>query len=103
MQSYRKRIAVQMQHKSKKAEFNPFNGSQKIRWDDVRSYILKAIRMHEDVAKRFEPLSDEEKLCREELLKYKIDLEIMDRGTYEEGKEVVKKYGGIIGKAIHEG
>jgi hypothetical protein len=102
MQSYRKRIAVQMQHKPQSAEFNPFNRSQKIRWDEVRSYILKAIRMHEEVAKRFEPLSDEEKLCREDLLKYKIDLEIMDRGTYEEGREVVKKYGRIIGKAIHE-
>jgi hypothetical protein len=102
MQSYRKRIAVQMQHRPKKEEFNPFVASQKISWDEVRAYILKAIRMHEEVAKKFEPLSDEEKLCREEILKYKIDLEIMDRSTYEEGREVVMKYGRIIGKAIHE-
>ena len=103
MQSYRKRIAVQMQHKPKKAEFNPFSGSKNIRMDDVRAYILKAIRMHEEAAKRFEPLSDEEKLCREELLKYKIDLEIIDRGTYEEGREVVKKYGGAISQTVLKG
>jgi hypothetical protein len=103
MQSYRKRIAVQKQHKEPVTEYNPFVMAKKISREEVRSYILRAILMYEKVVASFEPLSDEEKLCRDEILRYKIDLEIIDRGSYEEGKEVVKKYGGIIGKAIHEG
>lgn len=97
MRSYRQRIAVQKQHKQPKAEFDPFVSAKKISKETVRAYIVKAILMHKKVAASLEPLSDEEKLCRDEILKYTIDLEILARGSYEEGKEVVKKYGGIIG------
>jgi hypothetical protein len=103
MQSYRKRIALQMQHKQPKEKFDPFIKAKKVNREEVRLYILRAISMYEKAARSFEPLSDQEKYCRDEILKYKIDLEILERGAYEDGREVVKKYGGIIGKTIHEG
>jgi hypothetical protein len=41
----------------------------------------------------FKPLSDEWETCVNDLQKYKIDFELLERGTYEEHKEVIDKYG----------
>jgi hypothetical protein len=100
MQSYRQRIAIQKQHIEPKVKQDPFIKAKKINREETRAYIMRAILMYKKVITSFEPFSDEEILCRNEILKYTVDLEILNRGSYEEGKEVVKKYGGIIGKTI---
>lgn len=93
MQSYRKRIAVQMQHKDHTSYQKINNPSIKKSYQHVKEYLLKAIRMHETVSKQFEPLSDEWKICLDDLQKFNIDFETLERGTYEERKEVIEKYG----------
>lgn len=94
MRPYRQRVAVQKQPpKQKKTEFDPFVKAKKPASETTREYIARAIRMYKEAAKGFPPLSDEEKICRDEILKYTIDLERYDRGTYEERKEVIAKYG----------
>lgn len=62
-------------------------------YPEVRDYLLRAIRMHQEILKSFKPLSDEWTMCQSELFKYKTDFEILERGTYEERKEVIEKYG----------
>ncbi|MDF2906811.1 MAG: hypothetical protein K0R34_2132 [Herbinix sp.] len=103
MASYRQRITIQKQHKELFIKRDPFTKTKKNYRSETKIYITKAISMYKTAAASFEPLSDEEKICRDEILKYTIDLEILERGTYEESREVIKKYGGIIGKTIHEG
>ncbi len=96
MQSYRKRLAVQKQHVVHKSETEIKNTSFRNQKDETKIYILKAIAMYKAVMKQIEPLSDEEKLCCDEILKYTIDLETLERGTFEESKEVISKYGRCI-------
>ena len=93
MQSYRKRIAVQMKHKEVKPSQTVHKSSVKKSYSHVKEYLLKAIRMHESLSKQFAPLSDEWKVCLDDLQKYKIDYEILERGTYDERKGVIEKYG----------
>ena len=93
MRSYRQKIAIQRQHKEPKGKHDPFKSVKKDYRTETKTYIAKAISMYQIAAASFEPLSDEEKYCRDEILKYTADLEMLDRGTYEERKEVVKKYG----------
>lgn len=94
MQSYRKRIAVQKQPvKQKQRKEQPKTLVRK-RYPEVREFLQKAIRMHEEVLRRFEPMSDEWALCLDELFKYKADFEQLEGGTYEVRKEVIRKYGG---------
>ena len=92
MRPYRQRIAVQRQPK-KKPEFDPFTKVRRPSWKTTREYIARAIRMYTEIAGKFAPFSEEEKMCREEILRYTADLEMLDRGTYEERKEVIEKYG----------
>lgn len=103
MANYRQKITVQKKVKEPKAKFDPFIKARKTTHDETRTYIKKALLMYREVVVSLEPLSDAEKLCRDEILKYTIDLEILEKGTYEEAKEVVVKYGGIIGKTIYQG
>jgi hypothetical protein len=65
----------------------------KKRYPEVKEYLLKAIQMHQVVLKQFEPLSDEWTLCQNELFTFKKDLELLERGSYEDRKEVIEKYG----------
>jgi len=91
--SYRQKIAIQKQHKEHETKSNLFGSAKKDYRAEAKIYIVKAISMYGTAAASFEPFSDEEKVCRDEILKYTIDLEAMERGTYEESKEVIKKYG----------
>ena len=93
MRSFRQRVSVQKQQKARKAEFDPYVKARRNNREATREYITRAIRMYREAAGKFEPLSDEEKLCHEEILKYTIDLEKLDRGTYDERREVIGKYG----------
>lgn len=93
MQSYRKRIAVQkrpvkpIQRQEQAKIFN------KKRYPEVKKFLQKAIRMHQEVLKQFEPFSDEWTICQNALLKYRADFELLEYGTYLERKEVIEKYG----------
>ncbi len=93
MQSYRKRVAVQMQHEAPKTKRELSRPPNKRLYPDVKAYLLKAINIYERASKRFEPLSDEWKICMEELQKYKTDFELLEHGTYDERKGVIEKYG----------
>lgn len=93
MQSFRKRIAIQKQHKEPEVRYDPFKFIRKDFYSETKTFLKKAILMHTRVAASFEPLSDEEKTCRDEILKYTIDLEMLEFGTHEERKEVMRKYG----------
>jgi hypothetical protein len=97
MQSFRKRIAVQKQHIEHIDKTQVINHSMKDYIDMTRAYIQKALLMYHKAAASFVPLSDEEAICRDEIIKLTADLEIINNGTYEERKEVVKKYGKGIG------
>ena len=90
MQSYRQRITVQRQPVKEKEQLNP---SRKNNKEETRAFISRALSMYRSAAAVYGPFSDEEQLCRDEILKYMIDLEKLDRGTYEEYREVVEKYG----------
>ena len=96
MQSYRKRLAVQKQHVVHKPEPDIKKISFRNQKDETKIYILKAIAMYKAVMKQAEPLSDEVILCCDEILKYTIDLENLERGTFEECKEVIRKYGRCV-------
>ncbi|WMJ85467.1 hypothetical protein [Anaerocolumna sp. MB42-C2] len=93
MASFRQRIAIQKQHKEPKKKYDPFKTAKKNYQSETKVYLKRAILMYKTLAAKFKPFSDEEELCRKEVLKYTIDLEILEHGTYEERKEVVKKYG----------
>lgn len=93
MQSYRKRIAVQMQPVKHKPAVKQNKTSVKKLYPEVRNYLLTAIRMHQEVLKRFKVFSDEWVICQNDLFKYRADFELLEKGTYEERKEVVDKYG----------
>ncbi len=93
MRSYRQRIAVQRQPVKEKKKFNPFRNTKRNSKDETRAFILRALSMYRSAAAACEPLSDEEQLCRDEILKYTIDFEKLERGTYEERREVIEKYG----------
>jgi hypothetical protein len=93
MRSYRQRLAVQKQHKEPKVQYDPFIKAKRSSLEETRAYIMKAISMYRTVVASFEPFSDEEKFCRDEIFKYTVDLEILLRGTYEESKGVIEKYG----------
>ena len=93
MQSFRKRIAIQMQHGKTEPKQISYKPSYKDLFNTTKSYLTKAILIYKRAVISFEPFSEEEKFCREEILKYTIDLEILERGTHEERKEVIRKYG----------
>ncbi len=93
MQSYRQRIAVQMQHKPKKSGREAIQKATKTSYLETRDFLVKAIMIHKTVSSRLEPLSDEWTVCNDILFKYKTDLEILEKGTYDERKGVIKKYG----------
>jgi hypothetical protein len=95
MQSYRKRIAVQRQpkQKPKPKEEAARHLSVKKLYPEVRCYLLKAINLYADVEKKFVPFSDEWEICIDDLQKYKADFELLERGTYDERKGVIEKYG----------
>ncbi len=94
MQSYRKRMVVQKSHnetpKAKQVHIKP---TYRALYSDTKAFLVKAISMYKTVASSFEPLSDEEKFCRDETLRYTIDLETLENGTFEERKEVMRKHG----------
>ncbi len=93
MRSYRQRIAVQKQPtKPKEKQEQPKEPAKK-RYPEVKAYLQKAIRMHQEILKDFEPLSDEWALCQSDLFRYKTDYELLERGTYEDRKGVIDKYG----------
>jgi hypothetical protein len=50
MQSYRKRISVQMQPVKQKPKDKPIIPTTKNKYQDVRAFLLKAIWMHEEVS-----------------------------------------------------
>lgn len=93
MQSYRKRIAVQAQPIKTDINQEQRRPTYKKSYADIRAYLLKAINLYEIVSKKFDPLSDDWKTCLEDLQKYKFDFELLERGTYEERKGVIEKYG----------
>ena len=93
MRSYRQRIAVQKQPVKPKQKQEQPKISVKKYYPEVKEYIQKAIRMHQGILKDLEPLSDEWALCQEELFKFKTDYELLERGTYEDRKGVIEKYG----------
>ena len=93
MQSYRKRIAVQMQPAKPRHKQEQLKVPVKKRYPEVKAFLLKAIRLHEEISKNFDPLSDEWETCINDLQKYKIDFELLERGTYEDRKGVIEKYG----------
>ena len=93
MQSYRKRIVVQMQPIIHKPKEEPVKLSTKKLYSEVRSYLLTAIRMYQTILKHYEPLSDEWAICQNYIFKYKTDFELLKNGSYEERKEVIEKYG----------
>ena len=96
MNDFRHRMKIQKKPKKSKMQYDPFISIRKNNYAVARSFIVKAIHMYKSAVSFFEPLSDEEKICRDEILKYIIDLEILEHGTYAERKEVIKKYGGNI-------
>jgi hypothetical protein len=93
MLNFRQRMVVQKQQQKLKNNHDPFITAKKEYRTETISYLIRAISMYRTAITFFEPLSDEEKICREEIFKYTIDLEILEHGTYEERKEVIKKYG----------
>ena len=96
MSSFRQRMAVQKQRKDPKKRYDPFKTAKKNYQSETKAYIKKAINMYKTLAVGFKPFSDEEVICREAVFKFTIDLDKLERGTYEERKEVIKKYGGNI-------
>ncbi len=93
MASFRQRIAIQKLQKEPKKKYDPFKTAKKNYQPETKAYIKRAIMMYKTLGAYFKPFSDEEELCRKEVFKFTIDLEILEHGTYEERKEVVKKYG----------
>ena len=97
MQNYRKRMIVQKKHsETPKARQVHIKPTYRELYFDTKAFLVKVVLMYKVVVASFEPLSDEEKLCRDEILKYTIDLEILQHGTYEERKEVIRKHGRLI-------
>lgn len=93
MQSFRKRIAIQTQHGNCEPKQVPYKPSYKDLYITTKVFLNKAILIYKRAVASFEPFSEEDKFCREEILKYTIDLEMLERGTHEESKEVIRKYG----------
>jgi hypothetical protein len=93
MQSYRKRIAVQMQHKPKREKTAMTSRTSKTSYIATKEYLGTAIRMYQEIQEDLEPLSDTWVMCSDILFRHKTDLEILVKGSYDERKGVIEKYG----------
>ena len=93
MRSYRQKISVQMQRRPKR-EIPAFTArTWKTPFVATREYLVAAIRIYRNVQDKLEPLSDEWVLCSDILFRHKTDLEILEKGSHEERKGVIEKYG----------
>jgi hypothetical protein len=93
MRSYRQKIAVQRQHRPKREKPVLTAQASKTPYVATREYLMTAIRMYGEIYKTLEPLSDEWAMCSDILFRHKTDLEILERGSHEERKGVIEKYG----------
>jgi 2-polyprenyl-3-methyl-5-hydroxy-6-metoxy-1,4-benzoquinol methylase len=86
-------MAIQKKHKEPRKKYDPFKAAKKNYESETKAYIKRAISMYRELAANYKPFSAEEIICREEMFKFTVDLEVLEHGAYEERKEVVKKYG----------
>lgn len=93
MRNYRQRIAVQMQHKPKSDKPIIPRQERKTPYVATREYLKKAIRMYGEILAGFDPFSDEWAVCSDIIFRHKMDLEILEKGSYEERKGVIEEYG----------
>lgn len=93
MRSYRQKIAVQMQHRQKREKPALSSRTSKTHYIATMEYLGTAIRMYQEIQEDLEPLSDVWAMCSDILFRHRTDLEILVKGSYDERKGVIEKYG----------
>ena len=98
MPSFRKRMAIQKQPKKKKEYVRKETFAEREeRFNKLKSYLNRGISMYHDIMSSFEPFSDAQKICIDNIMTFTYELEIVRNGTNEEREEVYIKYGEYIG------
>lgn len=98
MPSFRKRMAIQKQPKKKKEYIRKETFAEREeRFNKLKRYLNRGMNMYRDIMKFFDPLSDAQKICMDNITTFTYELEIVQNGTNEEREEVYKKYGEYTG------
>ena len=97
MPSFRKKMAIQKKPKLEKVRVHRETYAERnARFEKLRFYINKGIRIYNEILPSFEPLSEEQKICMDKIMSLTYELEIVRNGTNEECEEVYDKYGEYI-------
>lgn len=94
--SYRERIAIQKKPKPENQKKRETYIEKKQRFDKLNRFLCRGISMYREVMKAFVPLSEEQKICVDNINKFLHEMEIVQNGTDEEREEVYEKYGKYI-------
>ena len=97
MPSFRKRMAIQKELKPARTYVKRETFSERMaRYEKLGRYLSRGINMYREIMLLFEPLSEAQKICMDNITTFTYELEIVRNGTNEEREEVYKKYGEYI-------
>lgn len=98
MPSFRKRVAVQRQPKKEKAYIRTETWEERnVRYEKLRRFLIRGINMYRKILPSFDPFSDGQIICMDNITTFTYELEIVRNGANEEREEVYAKYEEYIG------